>query len=145
MDEEIRIRDLKIRIEEKIKEVEECLRQIIDWIPEEFKEYEENVQKRLACERSFEIASESLLDIAIYFIRLKEFRTPNDDESTFKILSDNNIISEVLCKKMIEARGMRNFVAHRYGKLDNEKVFYALKEEFPDDVEDFLDAVKNKM
>jgi uncharacterized protein YutE (UPF0331/DUF86 family) len=135
---EEKVTDLKERIIEKIKKIEEYLEEISDWLPEELEDYERDSKIRSACERNFELISEYLLDIAIYIIRIKKFRTPNDDESTFKILAESKIISDTLSKNMIDARGMRNFIAHRYGEIDNSKVFHALKEQFKEDVKEFL-------
>ena len=133
------------RINEKIKEIEIYLEQIYSWLPTDFEEYERDVKSKAACEKNLEVISEYLVDIAIYLIRLKNLRTPNDDESTFKILAEKNIISDELCKKMISLRGMRNFIAHRYGEVNNLKVFDAFKEEFRDDVEEFLNSVRKAL
>ena len=133
------------RIDEKIEEIEKYLEQIYSWLPEEFEEYMADTKSRAACEKNFEVISEYILDIAIYFIRLKKFRIPNDDESTFKILAEESIISNILCKKMIAMRGMRNFIAHRYGEVDNLKVFDSFQEEFRDDTEEFLNSIKTAL
>lgn len=138
-------KDLNKRIEEKIAEIEKYLEEIYSWLPEELEEYESDSKIKSACERNFEIISEYIIDIAIYLIRIKKFRTPNNDESTFKILAENNIISENLCQKMIELRGMRNFIAHRYGEIDNSKVFHAFKEEFKEDIEEFIDNITKSL
>jgi len=133
------------RIDEKIEEIEKYLEQIYSWLPEEFEEYMADTKSRAACEKNFEVISEYILDIAIYFIRLKKFRIPNDDESTFKILAEESIISNILCKKMTAMRGMRNFIAHRYGEVDNLKVFDSFQEEFRDDTEEFLNSIKTAL
>ena len=133
------------RIDEKIEEIEKYLEQIYSWLPEEFEEYMADTKSRAACEKNFEVISEYILDIAIYFIRLKKFRIPNDDESTFKILAEESIISNILCKKMIAMRGMRNFIAHRYGEVDNLEVFDSFQEEFRDDTEEFLNSIKTAL
>lgn len=143
--EEKRIEDLKKRIDERINEITTYLNEIYVWLPEELVEYEKDSKSKSACERNFEIISEYIIDIGVYFIRLKKFRMPNDDESTFKILAENNIISEDLYKKLVDARGMRNFIAHRYGEIDNSKVFHALKEQFSNDVEEFLGAINKAL
>jgi uncharacterized protein YutE (UPF0331/DUF86 family) len=133
------------RIKSKMEDIEVCLAEIESWIPEELEDYEKDAKTRKACEKNFEIISEYILDIALYLIRYKKFRTPKDDESTFNILAENNIIKPILCEKMIEIRGMRNFIAHRYGEVDNARVFHALKEQFSKDVEEFIESVNKEI
>lgn len=130
------------RISERIEEIEEILEEIENWLPDELEEYERNIMMKKASERNFELISEYIIDVALYFIKSKGFRAPKSDESTFQILAENKIISEELCEKMIELRGMRNFIAHRYGEIDNSKVFHALKEQLRADVEEFLNSIK---
>jgi uncharacterized protein YutE (UPF0331/DUF86 family) len=130
------------RINEKLKEIEVYLEEIESWLPEDIEEYKVDSKIRRACERNFEVISEYVVDIALYIIKIKKLRTPNDDESTFEILAENKIISEELCKKMIEARGMRNFIAHKYGEIDDARVFYALKEQFNKDISNFIKFIK---
>ena len=133
------------RIKEKIKDIENLLEEIYSWLPEEYDDYEADGKTRAACQNNFEVISEYVVEIAVYFIRFKKFRIPNNDESTFKILAENKIISYDLCQKMIDLRGMRNFIAHRYGEIDNAKVFYALKEEFRADIEEFIAQINKSL
>ena len=133
------------RIISKIQEIEKYLGEIGSQLPEEIEEYENDSKTRSACERNFEIISEYIIDISLYLIKMKNFRVPNNDESTFQILAENEIISENLSERMIEARGMRNFIAHRYGEIDNSRVFHALKEQFKQDIEEFIDSIKKNL
>lgn len=134
--------DLIIRINEKMAEIETYLEQIHGWLPEEYEDYETDAKSRAACEKDFEVINEHIIDIAIYVIRIKKFRVPTNDESTFQILAEKNVISNMLCKKMIAMRGMRNFLAHKYGEINNLTVFDALKEQLQDDVREFLNNIK---
>jgi len=133
------------RIKEKIKSIENFIEEIYSWLPEEYEDYAKDARTRAACQNNFEVISEYLVELAIYIIRLKKFRIPNDDESTFQILAENKIISEDLCERMINLRGMRNFIVHRYGEIDNLKVFIALAEEFRDDVEEFIKNINHAL
>lgn len=133
------------RINEKLKEIELYLEEIESWLPEDIEDYKTDSKIRRACERNFEVISEYIVDIALYIIKLKKLRIPNDDESTFEILLENKIISEELCKNMIEARGMRNFIAHKYGEIDDTRVFYALKEQFNSDIKSFIEFIKKSL
>jgi uncharacterized protein YutE (UPF0331/DUF86 family) len=74
------------RINERINEIELYLEEIENWLPEDFEEYMQDSKVRRACERNFEVISEYVVDIALYLIRLKKFRIPNDDEVHLKYL-----------------------------------------------------------
>jgi uncharacterized protein YutE (UPF0331/DUF86 family) len=50
-----------------------------------------------------------------------------------------------LSERLIDSRGMRNFIVHKYGEIDDSKVFYALKEEFITDVREFMDNIKKSI
>ena len=79
------------------------------------------------------------------FLRLikeKKLKIPEDDESSFDILKDEKIISDALAKKLIDAKSMRNIIAHEYGKIDDEMVFHAVSEELIPDVLEFIKCVK---
>ncbi|MCH7723429.1 MAG: aminotransferase class I/II-fold pyridoxal phosphate-dependent enzyme [Bacteroidetes bacterium] len=52
--------------------------------------------------------------------------------------SDMNDLEE----KLKEAKGMRNIIAHEYGKIDDVLVFEAVTEELIPDVKEFLNSVR---
>ncbi|MEK6951774.1 MAG: DUF86 domain-containing protein [Nanoarchaeota archaeon] len=75
-------------------------------------------------------------------IRKYEFKMPEDDEGAFDILEKIGIISPDLAKKLKEAKGMRNIIAHEYGKVDDELVFHTTTEEVENDITEFLERIK---
>ena len=133
---------MKNRIDEKIKEIERYLSELEEFTPDSFEEYLTDYKGKAACERYFEKIVEAIVDLAMFVIRYKKFGIPEDDEGSFFILLRNNIISEALAKKLKEAKGMRNIIAHEYAKVDDELVFNSVKEELSSDAREFLDKVK---
>ncbi len=77
--------------------------------------------------------------------RIKKFKMPEDDEGTFDILKEENIIDMNLSKKLKEAKGMRNILAHKYGEVDNTIVYNTVKNEISNDVEDFIKAIRRAL
>jgi len=75
-------------------------------------------------------------------IKQKKFSIPEDDIDAFRILKEKKIIDENLYKKMKSAKGMRNILAHEYGKVDDEIVYQSVKEELSCDVKSFIKEVK---
>ena len=117
------------RIEDKIEEIEKYLEEFLEINSLTFEEYLNDFKIRAACERYFEKIIEAVVDLAFIFIKWKDLQYPEDDKNTFEILFNEKIISENLSKKLIEAKGMRNILAHEYGKTDDELVFHSITEE----------------
>jgi len=130
------------RKEDKIKEIEKFLEVLISILPQNLDEYKNDFKTRLLCERHFEKIIEAAVDLAFLFIRGKKFRMPEDEDSAFDILIKEKIISEELGKKLKAAKGMRNFIVHQYGKIDDELVFHALTEELEKHVREFIENVR---
>ena len=130
------------RIEDKLEEVENYLSELEEVIPNSFEEYEESIEKRLACERAFEKIVESVNDLAILFIKEKRLQLPEEDVKAFDVLADKKIISREISEKLKQAKGMRNFLAHQYGRVDNELIFEAINGPIFEDVKEFLNKLK---
>jgi len=127
---------------DKIAEIEEYLDELREFLPSSFDEYMGSVLKRAACERYFEKIVEAVVDLAFLIIRESEFKTPDSTRESFAILTEKGLISKELSLDLGKAKGMRNWLAHRYGKIDDRKVFDAIKDKLFDDVEKFLEAVR---
>ena len=136
---------MKERINEKIYEIEKYLETLLDILPTTFKEYKSSYEKKWSCERGFENIIEGVTDLAFLVINEKQLERAQDDVNSFEILKKNNIISEDLSKKLKEARGMRNIIAHEYGKIDDEIVFEAISSELERDTREFVTKVKEEI
>ena len=130
------------RIDDKICEIEKYLDELEEIKPLNLEDYIKDIKTKAACERYFEKIVEACVDLASLVISYKRLNIPEDDEKAFYVLSHNNIITMELANKLKEAKGMRNIIAHEYGKVDDELVFPAVKEELIPDVEKFLQKIK---
>lgn len=130
------------RINDKIKEIEEFLAQLNDLMPLSLKEYTENIEKKSTGERFAEKIIEALTDLAFLTIKYKKLEMPVDDIDAFNILLKNKIINNKLAAKLEDAKGMRNIIAHQYGKIDDKIVFHALTEELEKDAKEFIKVIK---
>ena len=61
-----------------------------------------------------------------------------------KRLFNEKIIPLELAKRLKEAKGMRNILAHQYGVVDDKMVFHSVTEELSRDVSRFIEEIKNK-
>ena len=127
---------------DKILEIEKYLEELEDALPSDFEDYQVDFLKKAACERYFEKIVEAVVDLAFIIIKEKELKKPASDKEAFEILSKEKILSEDLGKRLEDAKGMRNIIAHEYGKIDDSLVFHSLTEELINDVRKFLEEIE---
>ena len=131
----------KMRIKDKIEEIETYLLELSEIVPKNLEEYKE-VKNKAACERYFEKIIEAVVDLSFLVIRGRGFKVPEEDKEAFDILSEEKIISDSLAEKLKDAKGMRNILAHEYGNIDDEIVFHSITKELQLDVGEFIGNVK---
>lgn len=133
------------RINDKIEEILEYLEQLELFLPANFENYNQDFKSKAACERYFEKIVEAVVDLAFLIIKSKKMKIPKEDTEAFIILANENIISIELAERLRKAKGMRNVLAHEYGKIDDWLVFNSLTEELKRDITEFIDNIKRKM
>ena len=91
-----------------------------------------------ALERVFQLIVDEVIDINNHIIRSQDFGAPDNFQSTFTILAENEVLPEEFAEKIAPVVGLRNRLVHRYEKID-KKLFLemAIKEK-----EDFKEYVK---
>ena len=130
------------RIKDKIEDIEKYLEELSDIIPVNFEEYKHESKTKAACERYFERIIESAVDLAFLVIKEHKLKVPEEDKHSFDVLSNEKIISDKLKEKLKDAKGMRNILAHEYGRIDDEIIFESIKDELISDVEEFIKQIK---
>jgi len=130
------------RIKDKIDDINEFLGQLKDIVPECFDEYKSNIEKKAACERYVEKIVEAITDLAFLVIKNKKLKLPEDDTDAFNILSENKIIGGALAASLKNAKGMRNILAHDYGKVDARTIFESITAELGQDAKEFIKSIK---
>ena len=131
-----------MRAKDKIREIERFLNELKDILPASFEEYKENLEKKAACERYLEKIVEAVIDLAFLVIKSKKLKIPEDDVDALNILINTKIINEKLAKRLKNAKGMRNIIAHQYGKVEDDVVFDAITKELARDADLFIKSVK---
>ena len=130
------------RREDKIVEIERYLSNLEYFLPDSFEEYISDGKSRMACERCCEKIIEAVIDLVFIIIKEKKLRSPDSNKDALDILSDNGTISLELSRKLGDAKSMRNWLAHRYGEVNDEFVFHSLKDELLEDVKELLEAIE---
>lgn len=130
------------RIDDKIKEINQFLEELQSLVPLSFEEYKLSLEKKAACERYVEKIVEAVTDLAFLIIKNKKFRIPEDDSDAFNILLENKVIDKDLTAQLKNAKGMKNIISHQYGKINDEIVFEAIKEDLEKDVKKFIEIIQ---
>ncbi len=130
-----------MRINDKIKEIDDYLSELEEIMPKSFYKYKTDLKTKAACERYFEKIIEAVIDLAFLIIRDKGYKIPEEDKEAFDILAQEKIISQELAIKLKEAKGMRNIIAHEYGKTDDKLIFHSITEELESDVNELIKSL----
>jgi uncharacterized protein YutE (UPF0331/DUF86 family) len=133
------VKDTK-KIQGKIDELESYLSELETLLPGQENEYMILRTKR-ACEKTFELACETLLDVCNIIISLEGYGKPMDSRDSVNKLVENEIISEDLGDRLKDMIGFRNLLVHRYYRIDDRRAFEQLKSETKDFFE-FIEAVE---
>lgn len=81
------------RILSKLDEMITYVEELRDMLLEE-KEYHHNLSKRRACEKTIEVAIESLIDVSAMIVSSQKLGLPANEENIFDILIENGILSK---------------------------------------------------
>ena len=134
------------RIRDKLSELQSYLIELEEDIPDSMDEYlEQRITKR-ACERTFQLACEDVLDICNLIIAGRGFMLPKDNRDAIGKLTENKIIPDKLSSRLQDMVSFRNLLVHRYGKVDDNRVYLHLKEEtidlykFIEAIDDFIES-----
>ncbi len=131
------------RIKDKLSELQVYITELNEDIPDEEEEYLGERLTRRACERTFQLACEDVLDICNLIIAGKGLGLPKDNRDAIRKLADNKIIPKELEARLKDMVSFRNLLIHRYGKVDDSRAYHYLKEDI-DDLYEFSEAI-NKL
>lgn len=132
----------KERITDKMDDMEQCLRELEDYLPAAVDEYLGSGMRRRACERAFQLACENLLDICNMIISDEGLGIPIDSKDSISKLCQHDVISQSLLSRLEELTGFRNLLVHQYGRVDDSIAYRSLRDESGDFYE-FLEEIEN--
>jgi len=122
----------KKRILGKIKELDGYLEELDSVRPKEFEDYTNSISTKRSCERILQISIEIVLDICNVIISNLNLGIPSDESDIFSKLKNKKVINEKMAITLDEMKGFRNILVHRYGIVDDEKVFEVLSDKLSD-------------
>lgn len=137
----------KKRILSKFEEMNKYLEELDEIKPLDLDKYKNLIEKKRACERLLQIIIESIIDICNILTSDLRLGIPADEEDMFSKLEKKAIITKDIKNILINMKGMRNVLVHKYENIKDELIFEAISEKL-DDFEKFkmeiLKFLKNK-
>jgi uncharacterized protein YutE (UPF0331/DUF86 family) len=108
-------------IENKLRIIEEKVEMIHSWNIDSFQKLQSNSMLQSAVERTLQVAVEAMIDIAERILAMYEIQPQNSSTASMNKLKELKILSDPSdYEEMIR---FRNFIVHRYDKIDLEIVY----------------------
>ena len=112
-------------IESKLRIIEQKLAEIESWRIVSFSQLRESSMLQNAVERALQVCTEVMIDISERILALNEIPPlPSSSENIAKLQEMNIISARPEYSDMVK---FRNFIVHRYEKIDLEIIYSILK------------------
>ncbi len=86
------------------------------------------------------VAIEACIDISNHIIAKEHLGVPQTYSDCFRILQENNIISNHLAQKLINMAKFRNLLVHLYWDINDKKIYDIIQSEL-DDFKEFIKQI----
>ena len=93
---------------------------------------------------NLEVAVQNCIDIAAHIIGAEGLGVPGSTAEMFYLLEENDYLSAEITEKMIKAVGLRNLIAHEYGKIDLKQIYEISQNDYKD-LNTYLVAIFEKL
>lgn len=80
-------------------------------------------------ERLIQLIVDEMIDVNTHIIRHSDVKTPNDFQSTFRVLAELNIFPMDFAERIAPTVGLRNRLVHRYEEIKLDLLIQASKKE----------------
>lgn len=126
---------------EKVAAIERHLARVESRLPADPEDFEPSTDASDVVILHLWQAVQLTIDLALAACLHLKLGTPQDYGDAFRRLADSGHLEKDLAKRLVQASGFRNQVAHAYEKLDMARVHRAATEG-PGDLRTFLAAVQ---
>ncbi|MGQ9722955.1 MAG: type VII toxin-antitoxin system HepT family RNase toxin [Candidatus Jordarchaeum sp.] len=110
----------------KIQSIQENIKSVKEWLVETtLEKFLGDKKTRLAVFKAFQEVVETCMDLAAMLVRDRGV-PPKDDYTNLETLREEKVISDKMEDILAEANGLRNWIIHRYNKLEEEEAYKAM-------------------
>ncbi len=129
-----------ILIGRKLDELDTYLEQLKEFADISLSKYRKDWKTQRIVERTLQILIELCIDIANHIISDSKMRIPTSYADTFKILTENKIVSKTQYRNLEKMAKFRNVIVHHYEDIDPAIVVSILRKNIKD-----FEAFKNSI
>jgi uncharacterized protein YutE (UPF0331/DUF86 family) len=116
-------------IENKLRVIEEKIEIIKSWGIDSFQKLQSSTMLQSAVERALQVAVEAMIDIAERILALKKIPPQKSSSGSMKKLQEMKILKNA--SNYEEMIRFRNFIVHRYDKIDLKIVYKIVSKMLP--------------
>ena len=137
-------------IKTKLKIIEENIELVEENLPNAVNEFKGLGLVKDGIYKRIETSIQEVLSICSIINSDLKLGIPSNRDDIIIKLTENNILSQKMCEKVKEMKGFRNFLVHRYGKINDEIAFKDIKkgltdfELFKKEILNFLKKITEK-
>lgn len=119
-------------IKTKIKVIEESIDLVKENLPDNINEFKALGLVKDGIYKKVEASIQEIINICSIINSDLKLGIPSNRDDIIDALLDNDILSKKMAEKIKELKGFRNFLVHRYGKIDDEVAFKEICHGLPD-------------
>lgn len=112
-------------IEKKLRIIEENIEAIKSWEIESFQQFKKSSLLQKASERALQVSIEVMIDISERILALNKLTPANTSAENIQKLAEMGVIQSA--GNYADMIRFRNFIVHRYEKVDDEIVYSIIK------------------
>ena len=116
-------------IEAKLRIIEEKLFEIESWQITSIHQLQHNSMLRNALERALQVAVDAIIDVCEHILALEGISAPDTSANVVKKVIETRIITDTT--EYIDMIRFRNFIVHRYEKIDLEIIYAIVSKKLP--------------
>jgi len=106
----------------KIAAILDAVQRIREMLPETAKQLDADRSAREIVILNLYVAIQAAIDLALHWLADEGWTVPESYGKAFLVLAEHGVIERDLAKKLFDAAGLRNLIAHRYGEIDVERL-----------------------
>jgi uncharacterized protein YutE (UPF0331/DUF86 family) len=128
----------------KAGNVKKHLRRVEKKAKTDLKTFLEDLDRQEIIAFNLELAVQNCIDIAAHIIGAEGLGVPGSTAEMFYLLEENDYLNSEITEKMIKAVGLRNLIAHEYGKIDLMQIYEISRNDYKD-LNTYLVAIFEKL
>jgi len=133
----------KEKIAQRISDIQTAICNLAKYAKMDEGEFLSDDEKMAAAKYYLIAMIEGCISLCTHILAKDLHKVPDTYTTCFKILADNNVLSEALANSLAKMAGFRNLLIHRYWEIDDKKVHQYIKTEIVN-VHEYIKIVRDK-